>query len=354
MMQRDVWSISLGRWFGVQVRLHMSFLLFGVFTIYLAWLSRLDHILPLAIASLVILFLSVLAHECAHCIAALRLGGATDSMVIGPLGGLRWARLDHNPSSELFAVMAGPLASFFLGVFSLILVAAYTGVTNAQSWNPISPSQLIGSQSHGSLDFITLARLSCWINLWLCILNLIPAFPFDGGRAVQAFVLTLRPDWNRELATAVTGIVARLVAIGLLVFAVVFRDSSPVMGIPTWLPLVLLAIFVFFSTRVEESQSSRPDHPDALLGYDFTAAYLSLEKPQERSAPTENIMARWWRKRQEARAVRRRETEMAEDERVDEILRRLHVDGIDNLSREERDLLRRVSARIRSKGNSLG
>ena len=38
MRDQAIWSVSLGRWGGVQVRLHMFFVLFAAFTLYLSWL----------------------------------------------------------------------------------------------------------------------------------------------------------------------------------------------------------------------------------------------------------------------------------------------------------------------------
>ena len=39
MRDQGIWSIGFGRWNGVHVRLHMFFMLFAAFTIYLGWLD---------------------------------------------------------------------------------------------------------------------------------------------------------------------------------------------------------------------------------------------------------------------------------------------------------------------------
>ena len=58
-----------------------------------------------------------------------------------------------------------------------------------------------------------------------------------------------------------------------------------------------------------------------------------------------------WQSREAARQ-RREQIEADEEERVDEILARLHESGFDSLSRDERGILERVSARYRDRQNS--
>ena len=56
--------------------------------------------------------------------------------------------------------------------------------------------------------------------------------------------------------------------------------------------------------------------------------------------------------RRQQREVRRQAREAEEDQRVDEILGRLHEMGMENLSSDERALLKRASARYRSREQS--
>ena len=58
MYQRDVWSLSLGRWGSVYVRIHIFFVLFAVLTGYIAHQMD-DGLMWLALTSVSILFLSV-------------------------------------------------------------------------------------------------------------------------------------------------------------------------------------------------------------------------------------------------------------------------------------------------------
>jgi Zn-dependent protease len=369
MATREVWSLNLGRWWGVQIHLHMFFLLFATLTCYLVWVPEsqkafgaLDDDATMSVISLVsmaILFLSVLVHEIGHCLVASRLGGSLDNVVLGPLGGLRPIRIPHDPQSELLAVVAGPMTSLAVCLVCLSAIAA-SGATNVFGLlHPLSPSSLFETSGGDVLALPTILRLTCWINWLLVLVNLIPAFPFDGGRACKAFLQSIRPDLEPRHAMLLVANLARIVAISLLVAACFFRESDPETVVPTWLALVLLSIFVFFSTRVEEYQPNTESADDELFGYDFSQGYTSLERHEEHegedqkeTAPPVSFVAGWlgkWKQKQEAR---RRQTEQEEDRRLDEILARLHEVGAHGLSSAERDLLRRVSARYRSREKS--
>ncbi len=356
MVQRDVWSASLGRWFGVHVRLHMFFLLFATFTFYLAWRESTpgDRFPGLALACIAVLFLSVLVHEAAHSLIALRLGGSVDSIVIAPLGGLRPVRIPQDPQSELLAILAGPMVSLAICLAALSVVALYDQESAYGLLNPLAPQNILtGAIAERTLSWGAAIRLTCWINWWLVVINLIPAFPFDGGRAILAFIQSVKPGWDRETGVTIVATCARVVALMLLIMAVIFHDSYAGTAIPSWLPLVLLSIFVFFGTRVEESSADDIHTDEAVFGYDFSQGYTSLERStrsqQQERAPRPGVITRWLRRRHQVREVRRLQVEREEDERMDEILHRMHTLGCDHLTQNDLALLKRVSARYRSR-----
>ncbi len=359
MINRDVWSLSLGRWGGVHIRLHIFFVLFAVFTAYLASVEEVrdDGLVWLALLSIAILFVSVLLHELGHYVAAVRLGGHMDALVLGPLGGLKPARVPKDPQRELLAVLAGPAVTlgiclFFL-LFATILDAATSNLepgTDRQLWQPLGLNFVGHVAGRGEISVNLVVRLTCWINWWLFVVNLIPAFPFDGGRAFSAFIQVMRPKLDPERAVVLVAAFARLVAVTLFLLAFVFRDAFPGSAVPSWLALVLLAVFVFFSARVEESHSDREDEEHEMFGYDFSQGYTSLEKSTFPAPPTRpGPLTSWLDRRRENRRVRQAATEAYENRKADEILKRLHEHGMDSLSPAEKALLKRVSVRLRSR-----
>src|SRR3954465_11284211 len=102
------WNLSLGRWWGVQVRLHALFLLFIVVALHL---SSGQNLIWFGTASIGLLFVSVLLHEFGHCFAAWKVGGTADQVILWPLGGLAHPPATREPQDELVTSLAGPLVN---------------------------------------------------------------------------------------------------------------------------------------------------------------------------------------------------------------------------------------------------
>ena len=80
------WSLSLGRWWGVRVYLHIFFLLFALLPLWFALTDT--HLMWSGLMAVGILLASVALHELAHALAVLKVGGKVDAIVLGPVGGL--------------------------------------------------------------------------------------------------------------------------------------------------------------------------------------------------------------------------------------------------------------------------
>lgn len=357
MSEQRVWSLSLGRWGAVQIRLHMFFLLFAALTLYLGWhyaRAQEDRFLGwLALFSLLILLVSVLLHEFGHYWSAVRMGGGTDQIVLGPLGGLVPVRVPYEPQSELVAILAGPLVNLIVALLCLAALLGYQqthGVVPRSSvlglLNPLRPPLPLGQPA--VLAPTIWLQLTMWINWVLFLVNLVPAFPFDGGRALLAlFAMRPQAPATRRPVLIVSAI-AKVVAIGLLIVAWFVRnESDPV--IPLWFALVLLSIFLFFSARVEEGQQEADELGEELFGYDFSQGYTSLERPEVHEPSIPGPLSQWRERRRQERLKRQQAREAEDDRRMDDVLARLHETGMENLSAEDRALLNRVSARYRSR-----
>ena len=94
-------------------------------------------------------------------------------------------------------------------------------------------------------------------------------------------------------------------------------------------------------------------YEDSLFGYDFSEGYTSLEGsgPKVRPSRGESALARWRRRRSEARRHRLAAKEAAEARRMDELLAKIHATGRDSLSADEQRFLapgQRASTKNRS------
>jgi Zn-dependent protease/predicted transcriptional regulator len=138
-------------------------------------------------------FLSVITHELAHSLMALRSGIRIREITLFIFGGM--ARLSEeasDPKTEFKIAVVGPLTSFALaGLFWL----AQTVARGEQ------PSILV--EVFGYL---------AWINVALGVFNLLPGFPLDGGRIFRAVwwwktgsmleATRKASDWGKGLAIA--------------------------------------------------------------------------------------------------------------------------------------------------------
>src|SRR5262245_21286239 len=112
MRDTSAWSFNCGLWGGVRVQVHASLVVMFVFIVYLAARLRPPCDLPLySVLCDAILLASVALHELVHAAAARRLGGNTDLVVLGPLGGMHSPNVPRDPQRELIVALAEPAAN---------------------------------------------------------------------------------------------------------------------------------------------------------------------------------------------------------------------------------------------------
>ena len=146
----------------------------------------------LGVLTSVLLLGSVLVHELAHAAAAARSGLKVSGITLRLFGGA--TELDGHPRGagvELRIALAGPIATFFLGL----------GFLSAGQFGTAAPAA-----------FAEVANNLALINGLLLAFNLIPAVPLDGGRILRAALWAV---WDRPLA-ATRAVAATGGAFGLL------------------------------------------------------------------------------------------------------------------------------------------
>lgn len=345
MREFSAWSLSLGRWCGVYIRLHAFFILFGVFTLFMAASQNDTSMVSYCVFALGILLASVLVHELGHCYAAIRVGGYPEELVLAPLGGLTEVPVPHNPFAERSAAAGGPAANLLVALICLPVLLARE-VPIVELLNPLRPTMNGMSQQ----SWLAGVSLTFWINWALVIFNLLPAFPFDGGRLLRSIV------WprlgNYRAAAIYVARSAQLVAVAMVIAAVLLGNGASAHPVPLWVPLVLLAIFLFFGAKqqLERLTYEAADGTDAV--YDLSSDYLGLTtevstrtKPQRQPGR----LARWLEKRREFKRRQQELLEAQEEQLADAVLARVHNEGIHAITPEDRDLLERVSKRYRQR-----
>src|SRR4029078_8662474 len=183
-----------------------------------------------------VLLVSVTLHEVGHSLAALRVGGKVDAVVLGPMGGLISPRVPDEPEILLFVALAGPIVHLMLAVLAAAVLAAANNTQLLGLLNPFAtPKELV----EGSTGIIA-AKLTLWLNWFLMLLNLLPAYPFDGGPILRAM---LWPALGRRTACIVTSRVAMSAAFLFCLAALLPKPPELQTDMPTWIPLLTLGLF---------------------------------------------------------------------------------------------------------------
>jgi Zn-dependent protease len=228
------WSIPVGRVFGVDVRIHLTFFILPMFIFWTEYAAHQGSANgPRDLALVGIILASVVAHECGHIFAARRVGLIPKAVILLPLTGVALydeSRVEKvQPAGPVWKrdirlAVVGPLLSLALASLIAVVVIASGHGANLWKW-----------------PFLQAGKLACslvWANLYLAIFNLMPAYPLDGGRVLRALL-----SRNLGAASATRRVVSISNAIAMvLMLAGLFSDS--------WLTMV--GVIVFSAAQLEE------------------------------------------------------------------------------------------------------
>jgi Zn-dependent protease len=166
----------------------------------------------------IILFVSVLLHELAHSIVALRYGLEVCEIVLYIFGGVSVIEDQDELASkdyrkEFKIAIVGPLASFVIAAILATSSWLLTYITLGSYNNTENVSAIVAA---GVLQYGAL------VNALLGGFNLIPAFPSDGGRILRSALLRSKNDYDKSTKiTARIGIAISYGFIGLGFFIMI-------------------------------------------------------------------------------------------------------------------------------------
>ena len=128
------WSFKLGRFLGIDVFIHFTFLILLAVIGLAYWMP--GRSLGAALGGVVffaLIFLCVLLHEYGHALMARRFGVGTRDITLLPIGGVaRLERIPEKPMQELLVALAGPAVNV------VIALALGAWLTLEHAWEPLS------------------------------------------------------------------------------------------------------------------------------------------------------------------------------------------------------------------------
>jgi hypothetical protein len=171
------------------------------------------------------------------------------------------------------------------------------------------------------------------INYVLLLFNLLPIYPFDGGRMLQAWLWPRRGyRSSMELATGIGMIGAIVVALFGL-----FTGEGML--------LIMIAVFGYLNCwQMRRMLKEEGLHSAGEFGYDFSRGYTAFEdEPKRRPGFLKRRKAR----RAAAKAEAKRKKEEQRRREVEAVLRKVSESGMDSLTAQERGVLEEETKRRR-------
>lgn len=148
----------------------------------------------LAAVTVLLFFVSIVGHELGHAFTAQRAGLKVEGIELWLFGGFaKLSESPRTPGEELRIAVAGPVVSLMLAILFLggALLVDPTGLSNAATGDNADP-------------WVAIAVLIGTLNLAVLVLNLLPAYPLDGGRIARALAWKLTGDPHRATRVAAT------------------------------------------------------------------------------------------------------------------------------------------------------
>jgi CBS domain-containing protein/Zn-dependent protease len=221
------WSIPLGRWMGVELRVHVFFPLLALVCF---GISASDG-WPRGLGLFLVLVVAVATREIARLLAAAWLGLRLRAVLLLPIGGLfAYANPESQENAnqgagQFVMALVGPLANW---ATALALAAVILGASaNVRLFDQ---------------PFITAAyllRSAVWMQFFLGLLHMLPAYPLDCGRLIRS---SFARNHGLALAGRAAAGLGQVLALAAMLGGMLLHDP--------W--LILAGFFIMIGAQIED------------------------------------------------------------------------------------------------------
>ena len=185
----------------LRITIHPLFFIFGL---YFAFIGK--------VFSFLVFTLTALVHEFGHFIASSKLGYQLETIVLMPYGALLYGdTICLSYKDECKIALSGPLTNFIIVVFFVALWWFF-------------PS------TYPYTELVVTA------NACLCIINLLPCYPLDGGRFLMSSLCLIFSKKTAEKVVRWLGIILSLLIFALFIYSI-FTTLN--------LTILFFAVFMF-------------------------------------------------------------------------------------------------------------
>lgn len=217
--------IEVGQYQNAPIYLHPGFFVTAFILAWPFWHMVSLRGLALGALFMAVMFASILAHELAHAATARRYRVPAQRIDIHALGGLvQFWHLPLARAQDFAITLAGPMSNLAIGLVALAFLAT---MPHAADMILIGNQSIPGPPTDAFLE--QLLRATAYLNLGLRVVNMIPAFPLDGGKLAHLLIEARRGARTATLVVSALGLVFACVSTLVLV-------SSTLAGVPIWAP----------------------------------------------------------------------------------------------------------------------
>lgn len=194
----------------MRIKLNLFFILFLFVSYFIGWLQQ-----------SLLLFACVILHEMGHVLAAKKLSIVVYEVELLPYGGV--ARMEElskfGGTAEAAVAAAGPAISFVLAILCWFFK-----------------------------DISEFIEMSYKYNLIICLFNLVPVVPLDGGKLARNLMVFFIGYRQATRILILAGRAAAFAMLGYNIYMLVFGSRSAA--------LIMAAVFIYIGTVTEEKFSS--------------------------------------------------------------------------------------------------
>jgi Zn-dependent protease/CBS domain-containing protein len=252
------WSFPLGRWWGLDIRIHTFFvLLLGVCMGYASMLQ-----LPQwrGFVLWTLLLIAVLTREVGRAVGAAYQGLQIRSLLLLPIGGLMSFSNAENVERanemkmQIRIAVVGPLVSLSMALLCVLTIAGVAPSLNLFQRPVITPAHLV--------------RSFVWMNACLGLLHLLPAYPLDAGRILRSQFT--RVQGRVQAARAAAGL-GQMIAILAFLLGVFLQNP--------W--MATAGFFIFIGAQLEDQGAVFQSVVDTVYMRDIMLTDFSLLSPSD-------------------------------------------------------------------------
>lgn len=313
-------SLPIYRSAGLSIRVHFWFLLFAVF--HVLDVVRFKEPLFYIPLDLGIMLAAVLFHEFGHRIFARGVGGDHADWIVWPSGGMVPPSVPHTAKATLLANSGGIVFSLALGVVAYAALRLIPGTTLLYSIQPDPFRPLFLDANSVPTHALALVVTTC---VAISVINLFPAYWFDGGYIWQSLLWPKLGLWKATLVTCIAGMI---LAVPFFVLSLL---AGNFFGMIVW--------FLIFSDCFTRRKALAATGPGMMDEEEGSYQYMDTPSPRRKKM----------QKRFATAARKRARLEQIEQARIDAILAKVKEKGLHSLTWGEKRALKQATARQRER-----